>query len=979
MSREVTCRANRNTSFPSLFGSHLTLLGVLVSLAMGVETAGAEADRAQLDQQFTEQVQPFVRKYCLECHGTAKQEGKLDLSNETSVAIVIRNHATWEILAERLEASEMPPAEATTQPSREERNSVLAWIKALREDEAKRHAGDPGIVLAHRLSHAEFDYTIHDLTGVDIRPTRDFPVDPANEAGFDNSGESLMMSPALVMKYLAAARLVADHLVFKPDGVEFAPHSVVTETDRDKYCVHRIVDFYQRHSVDIADYLFASWRYRNRGARGQADAPLSSFAAPILPAGQPLSQKYLAIVWSALNEPVTLGPLAEIQSDWQRLPDNAGSERVRIECQRLRDKIIAKRKELNTGIEKLHVKGQSDGSQPLILWWNRQIADQRMSYRGDGKDPDLDLARERFCRVFPNAFAVSSRGHYADQKLGAEVRLLTAGFHLMQGYFRDDRPLRELVLDQVEQEELDSMWRDLIYVTQVPLRQYKDFLFFERAEPPRFAGGPEFDFARPEDKDATSEVKLDRMRNAYLRKARSQDASDAAIAAINAYFDQISQESRQIESMRIVAQPTHLRWLLRFAERAYRRPLAEAEQQDLTSYYRQLSGDSAQSHEDAVRDCVTSVLLSPHFLYRFDRQSDKSGIQPLTNFELANRLSYFLWSSLPDEELLAQARAGALVRPGVLAAQAERMLRDARIRRLGVEFLGNWLEFRRFEEFNGVDRERFPAFTHELRAAMFEEPIRFFVDLVQRDGSVLDFIEADHTFVNPALARHYGIPVTSAARSSDDSWWRVESANQFGRGGLLPMSVFLTKSSPGLRTSPVKRGYWVVRRMLGEHIPAPPPNVPELPADEATPGEQTLAQVLARHRDHEACAGCHQRFDSIGLIFEGYGPVGERRVKDLGGRAIETAATFPDGRQAEGVEGLRAYLLEKRRDEFVDNFSRKLLSYALGRGLMLSDQPTIDQIRSELADNGNRFGTIIRLVVTSPQFLQKRGREQDSQ
>ena len=182
---------------------------------------------------------------------------------------------------------------------------------------------------------------------------------------------------------------------------------------------------------------------------------------------------------------------------------------------------------------------------------------------------------------------------------------------------------------------------------------------------------------------------------------------------------------------------------------------------------------------------------------------------------------------MPDDELLARAAAGDLHRPEVLAAQARRMLRDDRVRGLATEFAGNWLDFRRFEEHNSVDRERFPTFDDELRAAMFEEPIRFFIDLVRDDRPVLDFLDAGHTFVNPALARHYGMPDLGAA--GPDDWVRVDDARRYGRGGLLPMAVFLTKNAPGLRTSPVKRGYWVVRRLLGEEIPPPRPRSPSCP------------------------------------------------------------------------------------------------------------------------------------------------------
>jgi hypothetical protein len=234
----------------------------------------------------------------------------------------------------------------------------------------------------------------------------------------------------------------------------------------------------------------------------------------------------------------------------------------------------------------------------------------------------------------------------------------------------------------------------------------------------------------------------------------------------------------------------------------------------------------------------------------------------------------------------------------------------------------------------------------------------------------------DYTFVNPDLAAHYGMPIP---KGGSRDWVRVDNANRFGRGGLLPMSVFLTSSSPGLRTSPVKRGYWVVRKLLGERIPAPPPVVPELPQDEAKSGELTLPQLLVRHRADKNCASCHQRFDSIGLVFEGYGPTGERRDRDLGNRPVEATAVFPDGSVGEGLAGLRRYLTERREDEFVENLCRELLVYALGRGLMLSDKPTIEAMRERLRAEGHRFDSMIETIVTSPQFLTKRGRDDPRQ
>jgi hypothetical protein len=297
------------------------------------------------------------------------------------------------------------------------------------------------------------------------------------------------------------------------------------------------------------------------------------------------------------------------------------------------------------------------------------------------------------------------------------------------------------------------------------------------------------------------------------------------------------------------------------------------------------------------------------------------------------------------------------------------MLKDGRARALAVEFGGNWLDFRRFEEHNAVDRDRFPAFNDNLRRAMFEEPVRFLIDVAASNRSVLDLLYAKDTFVNPVLAKHYGMPEIAG---STDNWVHVENADHFGRGGLLPMAVFQTKNAPGLRTSPVKRGYWVVRRVLGEQIPPPPAVVPELPHDEAQLGDLTLREVLARHRADKNCAACHARFDSFGLVFEGFGPVGELREKDLGGKSVDTRAVFPDGSEQVGLTGLKEHIHARREQDFLDHISRQLLTYALGRGLILSDDATVQKMRDNLRQNDNRFVGLIETIVTSPQFLNKR-------
>ncbi len=1050
------------------------VLAVLVILFTGMARAGVDRG-PELRGRFASEVRPFLDSYCLKCHDAETAKGDLNLSSFESMESVVNDYARWELVLERLRDGDMPPAKAKKQPGSEVRKSVVEWIQGVRDREAERNAGDPGPVLARRLSNAEYDYTIRDLTGANIRPTRNFPVDPANQAGFDNSGESLTMSPALLKKYLQAAREVAEHLVLKPDGIAFAPHPVVADTDRDKWAVLRIVDFYSRQPTDYAGYFLAAWRYQHRSALGKPQMSLEQVAAE-----SKVSAKYLKTIWATLTEKAgEVGPIARLQTLWRNLPapGAASEEEVRQSCAAMREYVTRLRDKIVPEVKNLSSPPIQSGSQTLVLWKNRQMAANRRRYdpgalrtqqapaeepqaapadeakpvkdpatagnpsatprparrtqdptpdvvkkggtslppalittgssatekmaasKKHDADPDLILPTDpgmrapfeaafaKFSDVFPDAFFITERARvYMDAEKEKENsgRLLSAGLHSMTGYFRDDSPLYDLILDDAGRKELDRLWQEFDFVALVPQRMHTSFLWFERTDSV-YLRDPEFDPYRPEDKSATTQEKIRSLGELYLAKARSREASETVQRAISEHFQIVAANILRVEQERAASEPGHLKALEDFAGRAFRRTLSTAEREDLREFYRISRRENGLDHEEAMRDCVTRVLMSPHFCFRIDLleaagnakvsqaetdgESRRFASQPLSDVSLASRLSYFLWASMPDADLLAHAAAGDLHQPDVLRTQVKRMLKDDRVRNFATEFGGNWLDFRRFEQHNSVDRERFPSFDDSLRSAMFEEPIRFFVDVVQSDRSALDFLYARDTFVNAPLANHYGIP---AAAKDRNTWAHVEHADQFGRGGLLPMAVFLTVNSPGLRTSPVKRGNWVVKRLLGERIPPPPATVPELPGDEKTMGERTLREVLAKHRDNEACAGCHARFDSFGLVFESYGPVGERRERDLGGRPVDVRAEFPNGTEGEGMKGLLRYVKENRQDDFLDNLCRKLLAYALGRTLIPSDIGLIKEMRAGLVTNEYRMSSLIECIATSPQFLTKR-------
>src|SRR5260370_15838276 len=340
-------------------------LGVIMSaLRSQPPTSNGSPDNS-LEHRFSSKVQPFLERYCISCHGPKKRKGRLDLSRDLAVADIAKNAAKWERVLERLHAQEMPPDDAPKMPTADERAGVIAWIRELCDLQAERTAGDPGTVLARRLSNAEFDYTIRDLTGVDIRPAGAFPVVPANEAGFDNSGESLAMSPALFKKSRGAARLVADHVVLKPEGFVFGPHPVVADTDRDKYCVQRIIDFYKRHQVDTADYFLAAFAYRHRVKLRRPDANLTDFATEAKP-----SARYLALVWSAMNDgDAEAGPLAAVRKRWQDLPAPAGPNGGlgKPDLRRPGDLVVRIRTQLRAQVKKRSVTRISPPNHPPLF------------------------------------------------------------------------------------------------------------------------------------------------------------------------------------------------------------------------------------------------------------------------------------------------------------------------------------------------------------------------------------------------------------------------------------------------------------------------------------------------------------------------------------------------------------------------------------------------------------------------------------
>lgn len=499
-------------------------------------------------------------------------------------------------------------------------------------------------------------------------------------------------------------------------------------------------------------------------------------------------------------------------------------------------------------------------------------------------------------------------------------------------FHREDEALMRLMLEDSQKAELDRLWKELHFVSQDALTLVDAF---EQLWQFSTQDGPD------------------------------KPNGDRRLAPLR---EPIMKGAEAFKQNLLAVEPRHVQASLDLAARAWRRPLTPQERTELTALYHKLRQEDLP-HPEAIKMLIARTLVAPAFLYKSERPQPGGKASPVNAWELASRLSYFLWSGPPDEELLEAARSGSLNNPAVLLAQTRRMIKDARIRRLATEFGCQWLHVRDLETLDEKSERHFPTFA-SVRGAMQEESVRFFIDLFQENRSILSLLDADHSFLNGALAKHYGI------QKQGDDWQRVDGLRSMGRGGILGFAATLSKQSGASRTSPILRGNWLSEVVLGEKLPRPPKGVPLLP--EETPQGLTERQLIEKHSSDPVCANCHKRMDPFGFALEGFDAIGRARTTDAAGLAIDTKTQLPDGTPIEGLSGLREQLVGRRSDDFLRQFSRKLLGYALGRSIQLSDKPLLTSMLAELKTHSHEVETAITTIVTSPQFREIRGRDFDS-
>ncbi|MFM7845663.1 MAG: DUF1592 domain-containing protein [Planctomycetota bacterium] len=560
----------------------------------------------------------------------------------------------------------------------------------------------------------------------------------------------------------------------------------------------------------------------------------------------------------------------------------------------------------------------------------------------------LEKAFDEFRQLFPPALC------YTKIVPVDEVVTLTL-------FYREDDQLCRLMLNDRQIAQLNQLWQELHFVSQDALTLVDAY--------------------------------------AQLMEYATQDADPKVFEPLR---KPINDRAAAFRQQLVEAEPRHLDSVIEFARQAVRRPLADAEANQLRQLYAGLRQQEIP-HDDAIRLTIARVLVSPAFLYRAEVPVAGHQQGAVTAWELANRLSYFLWSSQPDDELRRVAASGELLQPATLQAQTRRMLRDPKARRLAIEFACQWLHIHDFAQFDEKSEQAFPTFA-DLRSSMYEESIRFFTDLFQNNGSVLSIVSADHTFLNEKLAQHYGLPWTvvnpaavnpaanptaanptaarqntaaaedlASATGAPGPWRRVEGVKQQGRGGILTQAATLSKQAGASRTSPILRGNWLSEVVLGEKLPRPPKGVP--PLAETTPQGLTERQLIEQHSADAACAKCHARIDPFGFALENFDAIGRFRQKDAAGLAIDAKTKLLDGTKIEGLAGIRDYVATTRREAFVRQFNKKLLGYALGRAVQLSDMPLVGELNETAISPTGEVGAIVERIVLSPQFREIRGRE----
>jgi hypothetical protein len=879
------------------------VLGGSVSVRV-LSGQNAQAPEGGLDQEFTEKVLPHLAGTCMACHNEIEYAGDLSMEGFYDPKVVAGlKRELWEKVHDMLASGKMPPRTADPLPSGAAA-AIMGWIE-------KRHGiaavnldpatADPGRVTARRLNRLEYNNTIRDLLGVTLSPADEFPVDDSGY-GFDNIGDVLTLSPMLMEKYMTAARRVSRVAVYGesyPEKPEPLVRFLPKKDQDDLPAVGTQLPFAIRGGIDATYRFPVDAEYEFRWRYQNFRTAGRRGGGQGARGGAQGGRGRGADGPPAADGPAAGAQTATPAPDPGQAPAPAAAG------------------------------GAGQGAAPPALGRGRgRVPLTAEQYREREEAACAEVPSEMMVltvdgeKKYEYAVRGSTNCEYSRGETVVRVRL-TAGDH-----------------------DLRISWPALANLDD-PLRQYN-----------------------PSDNRRILFVD-------YLDVIGPFDPSKAPPASFRKIFVCGSPGHYSAACARQIIE--------NLATRAFRRPATTAEVNRLVGLVENVRKDD--SFEEGVRVAIQAILVSPNFLFRIEADQPVPSVGAasavggpmlassraaapapndpafrISDYELASRLSYFLWSTMPDDQLFALAKAGRLHDRKVLDTEVKRMLVDPRASALVENFGEQWLNLRLMDR-KKPDAAKFRLVDDELLGAMREETRLFLGAVFQEDRSILDLIDGKFTFVNGPLARFYGI-----AGVDGEAFQRVTLDGEQRSGILTQASVLSSVSSFATRTSPVLRGKWVLDNILGSPPPPPPDDVPALV--EANLGEAaSMRERLTQHRANPACAACHDSMDPIGFALENYDASGAWRTKD-GNFEVDSSATLPDGRTLNGAKGLKQAIRE-RSDLFVEHFIDRLMTFGIGRGLYKTDRPFVQQIAREAADHDYRFSAIVSAIVNSRPFLMR--------
>ena len=893
----------------ALPGSVAPLLAAALLLPSGGKSKpsnNASATAQIVPSAFEQTTGKFFGKNCVSCHNAKMKAGGIDLTSFNRADSVVKSRETWEAVQREISAGQMPP-KGLPRPNPAELKAFNAQVTAEFDRADRLNASNPGRVTAHRLNRAEYNNTIRDLVGVDSHPADDFPQDDSGY-GFDNIGDALSLTSSQMDRYFAAAEKIARAAVFGQEPLQ----PTLTQRGRGGRRIVTGVTIparYDETGLSLPNSLHTTQRFPVNGEylfRFKLDG-IRPYNSEALHLGLWIDGKQV----QALDFDPTGG--AAFNPDRQ---DFGGRE---VEC-RLR--VTAGDHWIAAAITRLY---------------------EGLPTEYGGPNPSkrhLSLPEFKVPPNFPPERVAQFKARFEARR-------------------KEKAPTNDV---RVSSLEIGGPYHQAVGPETESLRKIFTCGHLHGGHSPDCARKIVRDFGGRAFRRPLTAPEIDRF-TGLVSLARKQGDSfeDGICLAVQAIL--VSPHFLfRIENDPIAHLPQPL--LIKEGSKETRSSLAkEGSKETRSSLAKGANRETRSLLAKGANRETRSLPLRRGGLGRGEQSLNSDNGHPISQYELASRLSYFLWSSMPDDTLRRCANTQTLRDPAILAAQVRRMLKDPKASALAENFGGQWLQFRALESVH-PDKTRFPDFDDYLRMSMRRETELFFENVVRDDRSILDLLTGKYTFLNERLADFYGIP---GVEGPD---FRRVDLNGTPRGGILTQASVLTVTSYANRTSPVLRGKWILANLLNAPPPAPPPGVPNLDVSHVG-SEASLRQQLEAHRKNPTCAACHARMDPLGFGLENFDAIGAWREND-GKIAIDASGSLPDGRNFRGPDGLKG-VLNGDRAAFASCVASKLLTYALGRGLERYDRATVKTITKHSAAENYRFSNLVLEIVASRPFQMRKG------